>query len=233
MEDTRDFWMHKEYPKSCAPDDFWGQIKRTVHGKPVSQEQIDMIVRAVCDGLQFRKEDVLLDLGCGNGALSRYFFPFCSSMLGVDFSPYLLDIAKKNFEAPPDYLFREDDIVAYVRAEPFPVCFTKVLCYGVYSYLSLEDARILLEILHERFINVESIFLGNLPDREKIDTFFPPGTDTQRLVHDHLSPIGVWRSRDEMERLADDAGWNAEFRVMPSGYYAAHYRFDAVLRRKP
>lgn len=64
----------KEHPKTVAQDDFWAQVKRTVNGQPVSQEQIDMIVARVKSGLILQRGDKLLDLACGNGALSRYFF---------------------------------------------------------------------------------------------------------------------------------------------------------------
>ena len=67
-------YFHKEYPKTLDPDDLWGQVRRTVNGKPVSDAQIALIVAAIRDGLQFSKEDVVLDLACGNGALSSYFF---------------------------------------------------------------------------------------------------------------------------------------------------------------
>ena len=61
---------HKEFPKTVDPKDFWGQVKRAINGQAVTQEQIDLIVEAVCNGLLFGKTDNLLDIGCGNG---KYF----------------------------------------------------------------------------------------------------------------------------------------------------------------
>jgi cyclopropane fatty-acyl-phospholipid synthase-like methyltransferase len=231
MTDAEKFWLHKEYPKTCAADDFWGQIKRTVNGKPVAQEQIDLIINAVLSGLNLTQADILLDLGCGNGALSRYFFPHLSGMLGVDFSAYLIEIAKQYFERKPFFIFFEGDIVSFVNKEASPDIFTKALCYGTFAYLSLQNARILLETMHRRFINVELFFIGNLPDKEKIDAFYKPGVDYAALINDNASPIGVWRSQDEMQRLAAETGWIAEIRRMPASFYAAHYRYDVLLRR--
>lgn len=74
----RKYAFYKEHPKTCARDDFWSQVKRTVNGKPVSQDQIEMIVDAVISGLSLGMDDRLLDLCCGNGALTRYFFARCS-----------------------------------------------------------------------------------------------------------------------------------------------------------
>lgn len=231
MAQQDEHWLHKDYPKTCAPDDFWGQVKRTVKGQPVSQDQIDMIVSAVRMGLCFEEEDILLDLGCGNGALSRYFFPNCSGMLGVDFSGYLIEVAKNNFEKPPAFLFIKGDIVSYVEKEEVPQRFTKALCYGVFPYLSPQDARTLLKTLHRRFLNLSLLFIGNLPDKKKIGAFYPPETDYKSLINDNTSPIGIWRNCEEMQELAAETGWTAEFRTMPQGFYAGHYRFDALLRR--
>ena len=33
-------WDYKEYPKTLPPDDFWGQVRRTVMGKPISESEI-------------------------------------------------------------------------------------------------------------------------------------------------------------------------------------------------
>jgi ubiquinone/menaquinone biosynthesis C-methylase UbiE len=107
---TIDLKFYKEYPKTCDPNDFWGQVKRTVNGKPVSQDQIEMIVQVACNTLNLSKNDRLLDLCCGNGALTRYLFDACSGGLGVDFSEYLIGVARKHFikSSYEDYLLEEE-----------------------------------------------------------------------------------------------------------------------------
>ena len=44
MDKRDNAFVHKEFPKQFSKDDFWSQIKRTVDGKPVSEENIDMII---------------------------------------------------------------------------------------------------------------------------------------------------------------------------------------------
>jgi SAM-dependent methyltransferase len=96
---------YKEYPKTLAPDDFWGQVRRTVHGKPITENQIQLIVEAIKNGLDFQKNDCLLDIACGNGALSRRLFHDINEFLGVDNSEYLISVAIANFGAPPKIRF--------------------------------------------------------------------------------------------------------------------------------
>ena len=223
---------YKEYPKTLDPDDLWGQVRRTVHGKPVSDAQIALIVTAIRDGLQFSKEDVVLDLACGNGALSSYFFDDCQSLHGVDYSPYLIEIATKRFQVPGKSTFMVDDAVHYIQNESDPSHFTKALCYGSFACFTEADARQVLRSLRERFLNVSRLFIGELPDRDRAHLFYPPGKDYTSELQDPAAPIGIWRSQAEFYTLAADAGWDVASTLMPPEFYAAHYRFDALLTPK-
>jgi SAM-dependent methyltransferase len=229
MQEGRSNYDYKEYPKTCAPDDFWGQIRRTVNGKPVSDEQIAMIVEAVRNGLRLQPDDCLLDLACGNGALSRYFFEACRQLYGVDHSDYLIQVAKKNFERLPDYEFACGDAADYVRSEPNPERFTKALCYGSFSFFSPQGAQAVLDGLRRRFGAVRVLYIGNLPDRERAHRFYRPGRPYEQELADHTSQIGTWRNRTEFAAMARKTGWKVHFHQMGAAYYAAHYRYDAVL----
>ena len=88
---------YDENARTRAADDFWGQVKRTVHGVPVSDEQIKMIVDTIRSALDLKPDDTLLDIACGNGALSHLLFDSCSGCLGVDLSEHLISVAKANF----------------------------------------------------------------------------------------------------------------------------------------
>lgn len=227
---TKD-WVHKEYPKICDPNDFWGQIKRTVDGMPVSDYQINLIVEAIKSGLSLVKEESFLDLGCGNGALSQFFFEECNCFLGVDFSSYLIDVAKKNFEKRPNFSFIEYDAATYVKEEKNPKQFTKVLCYGAFPYLTENDAETVISSIYERFVNVKKVFLGNLPDLDRIDNFYYKDIKYQSDIKDNTSSIGIWRSKIEIIEMVRKFGWNPEIKFMPKEYYAANYRYDVILTR--
>ncbi|CUH49830.1 class I SAM-dependent methyltransferase [Ruegeria atlantica] len=225
------FTLYKEHPKTCAPDDFWGQVKRTVNGAPVSDDQITMIAEAVSSGLDLRQNDLLLDLCCGNGALSRLFFEKCRGGLGVDFSEKLVEIAKVNFERLPDQVYLLDDVVEYVRTGMNPDRFTKLLCYGSFAYLEAHRAEELLQLCFERYCNASVFYIGNLPDKDQMETFFTDRTYSEGVETEADSAIGIWRTPDEFRTLAERAGWSVSFSTMPEDFYAARYRYDVVLTR--
>lgn len=219
---------YEHYPRTLAADDFWGQVRRTVRGEPVGEEQIEMIVDAVLGALELRTDDVVLDLACGNGALSSRIYDRCAGLLGVDFSEYLISVAKDNFEQPPRYIYRCDDAAHYVRSETDPARFTKVLCYGSFSFFSPAGCETVLARLHERFTNVERVFIGNLPDRELAHLFYAQGLPEPARLDDHTEQIGTWRSRQQMTELARRCGWSASFSTMPPDFFSK-YRYDALL----
>jgi cyclopropane fatty-acyl-phospholipid synthase-like methyltransferase len=222
---------HDAYAKSRGPDDFWGQIRRTVRGVPVSNDQINLIVDKIRTQLQMKPDDSMLDLACGNGALSHRLFNSCAEFLGVDLSEYLISVAKTNFETLPNYRFIHQGVAECIRSESQPERFTKILCYGSFSYFPANDAGEVLQVLYEKFSNVKNIFIGNLPDKDLAVEFYKNQPDIKEL-EDPNSQIGIWRTRDEFMRLANDTGWHVEFSKMPAEFYASYYRYDVLLSRQ-
>ena len=221
-------WDYKEYPKTLAPDDLWGQVRRTVYGKPVSEDQIKMMVDAIIGGLELRPADVLLDIGCGNAALTARLFPFCDQCVGVDFSEYLISVANANFSSSR-HLFIYQDALEYLTRESAPLRFDKVLCFAVFSYLSDASAQQLLALLNQRFLNVRSVFMGNVPDPECAASFFKDADAVE--LHNPESQIGAWRSRNQLAAMAEQTGWRVQFQQMPPAFYQAHYRYNAIFER--
>ena len=227
-----DFSFYKEYPKTCRDDDFWGQVKRTVNGKSVSEEQISMIVSACSNALNLNKNDELLDLCCGNGALTDRLFNYCHGGLGVDFSEHLIGIANKYFNKSPErqYLLKD---VAHFFVEPYrPEKYTKVLCYGAFSYLEQSRAELVLSQLHQKFVNVTHVFIGNCPDKKLSNNFYSERNLSSQILDDPSSAIGIWRTKEEFTSLSEKCGWKVTFSKMPPEYYAVDYRYDVELTRE-
>ena len=214
------------HARSRPRDDLWGQVRRTVHGQPVPCAQIDLIVDAILRHLDLLPGDGLLDLACGNGALTTRLHPFCAASLGVDVSEYLIGVAQERF-ATHQHRFTAADAATFCETAP-PGSFTKALCYGSLSYLSDSEATRMLHALHSRFPRLDRVLLGNLPDLARIDRFQAPGLSLP--IRNPRSDLGIWRTVDEVANLAAP-GWRTTASTMLPGFHAAHYRFDALLER--
>lgn len=225
--------LYEAHARSCDPKDFQGQVMRTPHGKPIGGDQVDLLVDGVMRGLHIEPTDVVLDLCCGNGAITDRILSRCRGGVGVDFTPYLIEVAKANFERPPGCFYRLADVQDYTETTNNADRFTKAMCYGAFQCLSAVKAVATLSALRHRFPNVRQVFLGNLPDLDKVDFFFREVLATELWAledlkrHDTL--FGIWRSANEITKLAMECGWQTTILRMPPEYYCAHYRFDAVL----
>jgi SAM-dependent methyltransferase len=224
---------HDLHARTQDETDFWAQIRRTVNGKPVDQEQINQILNSISSALDFTPNDYLLDLACGNGALASHLFDKFQAYQGVDFSPRLIAVATQYFAKPPLFDFVLSGAAPYVQMATEPERYTKALCYGSFSYFSEEDALEVLHVLNHKFTKISRLFIGNLPDKNRADQFFLNGNVNPVEIKDHESAIGIWRSPDEFIELALSCGWHAKISRMPESYYAAHYRYDVLLTRLP
>ena len=223
-------WDYKEYPKTLPPDDLWGQVRRTVYGQPVSEDQIQMMVDAIVAGLELQPTSLLLDIGCGNAALGARLFPYCDQCLGVDFSEYLISVANTRF-ASPRHTFICQDAVEYAALEAEPLRFDKALCFGMFAYLSDASAQQLLASLNQRFLNVSSVFIGNIPDPDCAASFFKDRDLAGIELDNPQSQIGVWRTREQLAAMAKAAEWRVRFQHMSPDFYQAHYRYNAIFER--
>ena len=222
--------FYKEHPKLCDPKDYWGQVKRSVGGRPVDDAQIQLIVDAAIDALDVQRDDVLLDICCGNGALTTQVAAGCARAVGIDFSEALIQIAKADFEtAQHRYLLA--DALSWLKAPIDAQDFTIAQCYGSLSYLPRQAAEEAIASVHRNFPNVRRLYLGNLPNRDTAHQFYADQPVDADTLSQHDTQIGVWYRPADLVRLGQDIGWKFEIRFMPDHFYARKYRFDALLER--
>lgn len=86
--------------------------------------------------------ETVLDLGCGNGALSKAMFDKGYNVTGIDASRELLDIARKNY---PDIRFIEADATKFSLEQPVDLVFSN----AVFHWINKEHQRDMLKCVHE------------------------------------------------------------------------------------
>ena len=230
MRDTSSSnYFYNHHARACSETDFWGQVKRSVNGQPVDKGQINMIVSAIVEGLQLGANDFLLDLCCGNGALTTEIVKHCRRGFGVDLSEHLIYIAKKYFEKSGREDYQFGDALEFVSTAKNNQGYDKALCYGSFSYFSRQDSLMFLQNLQIHFPGISRLFVGNLADQDKIHEFYRDDLYEPGIEDDPTSPLGVWWSREAFSQMASEAGWQCIFTKMPEQFYAHHYRFDATM----
>jgi 2-polyprenyl-3-methyl-5-hydroxy-6-metoxy-1,4-benzoquinol methylase len=83
----------------------------------------------------FKKEDVVLDIGCASGYFLEHVYPNVKEIYGVDISPSYIAACKRTFTDQPHAHFFELDPIEYTDLSFLPASrFTKVICSGVIHY---------------------------------------------------------------------------------------------------
>ena len=78
--------------------------------------------------LDIEKGMKVLDLGCGNGALTKKIADMGADVIGMDASKEMLDIAKNNY---PKLTFRQDDGVKFSLSEPVDAVFSNAVFHWI------------------------------------------------------------------------------------------------------
>lgn len=214
---------YDQRPRQFKRDDFWRQVRRTINGEPVSEDQIGLIRQQIADLLELKEGDRFLDIGCGNGALTQYFKDCVNEILGVDNSKYLIEIANEYFSTPSVRFLHNhaSDLVSYPEIKKY----NKVMMYGVSSFL--EDSLI-IKLLHKIvLLNKSTMLLGNVRDRSQASHFYgslEKGCD----LDDVSTSMGKWRTREWFAEVACRLNINVKFAKMPANFYAERYYFDVV-----
>ena len=147
------------------------QVRRTVNGEDVAPEQIDLIVAQVINCPQLSHSDLLLDVGCGNGALTSL-FKLINSILGRSFQ-YLIDIARKYFEFQNiTYTLGDNQLI---NDDSSCRAYNKILMYGVSSFLTDVDLSEFISILFSPSYMcstpLKRLMIGNIRDIDKHPDF--------------------------------------------------------------
>ena len=215
-----------ERPKQFSENDFWRQVRRTINGEPVSEEQIAMIENQIIKLLQLSKNDNLLDIGCGNGALTTRLKKYVHASKGIDQSDYLIDIATKYFKNENE-VYEKASLKDFISVEN-AFGFNKCLLYGVSSFLNDETLQNLIYWFFNQKGTNNCLFIGNIRDKSLSKHFYSDVVSEDEL-DDTGSSMGKWRSKAWFEEISHNASLKLTITKMPASFYAHKYYFDVVL----
>jgi ubiquinone/menaquinone biosynthesis C-methylase UbiE len=203
-------------------------------------EQYDFkkIADDIIEKVHFEKEDVVLDLCCGNAALAKIISKSCKEIHGVDHSAHLIESAKKlkekenlknlslHFEnaVSIDKLFSENK-------------FDKSYCYFSFQYFDKKKRELLLEKLSRITKANGLIFVGDIPDKTRMWNFYPTRLKfyrekISRLIQfkDGECDLGWWIAPKEITEWCKRKQLEVSILRQEKNLPHAHYRFDVLIK---
>lgn len=228
--DWRGFW--NSGAAHLASQELLVQVGRTVGGRPIDEAEVAQAAGSVIEGLDLGGEDILLDLCCGNGLITRRLARACRAAIGVDCSSRLIEVAKA-CSAAPNVSYRvgaAEEIGALDLEPPNP---NKLSIVQALQHLTIQGLSRLLAALDARPQPITRLCFTDVPDAALIFAFYDT-PERQAEFHRRRAAgteaIGTWWDREELEDLLEAHGYEVEIKASPGPSYA-HYRFDVVGRR--
>jgi acetyltransferase-like isoleucine patch superfamily enzyme len=119
---------------------------------PYIQHRINFVLENII------KDDIILDIGCGEGYITDQMSKISPNIIGIDYSPEAIDCAAKRY---PHIQFHEMPVTLL----DFPDhSFDKIICLKVIEHLTiLQAAKMLSEIY--RVLKPGGVLLGSTPIR--------------------------------------------------------------------
>jgi 2-polyprenyl-3-methyl-5-hydroxy-6-metoxy-1,4-benzoquinol methylase len=236
MTSARNWHQHWSEVKNIASysrEDLLRQVGKTVFGQPIENEQISVIVQQIRDALKLTSEEVVIEIGCGNGLLTVEAAELCKHVYAIDYSEPLIETAGRlNGRVNVSYrVGAAEDRSSYSF---MPEGVRKVYSYEMLQHLTIEQTRAFLSNLYDIVAPQAIVFIGSIPDMARIRNFY--NTDERwhyylANVKSNTEQIGHWWDRGELTEIAQSAGFSIVFREQSPFLYTSHYRFNVILEK--
>ena len=148
LETWKQIWTRKGLADSSVTD------LLAYDGYEATKVDMEEVARQIASRLDIRKNDKVLEVGCGAGALAQY---LDCDYVGIDYSPTLV---RKHIE-----ILHNSVLTGEAADLPFKdKSFDKVICYGVYLYFDNKEyadkaTRELLRVARK------GVLIGEIPMR--------------------------------------------------------------------
>lgn len=230
MRNWEKFWTAKTHTSTESESDLLVQVGKTRFGVPVPQEQVQILSSHILKNIALTTEDRVLDLGCGNGILSKELSVSCRHVTGVDFSGNLLKTAtQKSSSSNIDYVKADLAKLGSVGFENGP--YSAAFCSEVIQNLDEEMFLEMLKGLHTHRHGEMRLLISGIPDLDRIRNFY----DTDERWSWYLSKIleggdhiGRWWTKQQVLSIIEKSGFIGRVIAQPNTLYTAHYRFDVL-----
>jgi ubiquinone/menaquinone biosynthesis C-methylase UbiE len=195
------------------------------------QEWLADYAAYIANVLNLTKDDVLLDVCCGNGLLTHHLAKHCKAVLGIDFSQTHIDFANQNYASPIVHFKCMDALqleTTIFDETMFKAGFTKVtLCF---SFQYFESVSLGLQLVQGVLKHTTGpLFLGDVPDRERFFVYYNSFPKIGRLIKQMLlqqNDMGKFWSYHELAFVAKQLNRKCQKIQQPKDFPYAHYRMD-------
>lgn len=213
-------------------DSLLKQVDMTLNGNEVSLKQVDLRINAIKQNLFLDKTDVLLDICCGNGLITKKLSAFVQNVYGLDFSEGLIEIAKSKNKSS-NVIYEIGDITK-INLQKYK-SINKINVYAGLQYISIDELKVFFDKI-KSYEKPLTVYCANVPDKECLWNYYDT-SEKKAFYHQRelegMPHIGTWFYKDDFTRMAKSLGLYLKFLEIEKGLNTTSYRFDILLSNNP
>lgn len=211
--------------------DLLNQVGKTYLGNTITKEIFNNIIKSIVFNLNILEKDEILDLCCANGLITKYISKYCKFVNGFDLSDDLINTANKVCSL---------DNNSFKTLNILDIDFNNYKSSKIYMYEALQffDGKMLKDLLVRitSSKNTFSLFIGSIPNQEKIFEFYNTQERKKYYFNEVLNNgkfhIGNWWYKEQIQYLCEDLGLACKIIEQDKSLHTAHYRFDCLIEKK-
>ncbi len=219
-----EFWDKRGTLQGAA-----GQVGRVVNGQEMDEVLLKKIAQQIALQLDLKPTDVLLDVCCGNGALSKLLLPYCKEINGIDFSQALMEKAKK--DAPPQIHFHCASALDF----NLPQQFDKAVLYFSFQYFETyaEGKKVIANMLQHAKPGA-LLLIGDITDSRKFFRYYNSLSALLRWFKQKINKqnnMGKFWHPNELFKICEELGVKGQLVEQENWQPYAGYRFDFLISK--
>jgi len=208
------------------------QVGKTVEKKTVDIKQLDIIVDSIINNLDLKCNDIVIDIGCGNGLLTKKISKNIKKIYGFDICEELIEVAKKhNYSSNIEYVY--SDIFDVDLKNKYQA--NKLYMYEVLQHFGYSELRKLLLKLKREVCEFE-LYIGGIPDYESLFKFYSTKDKRKYFYYSILESgtfhIGTWWYKEHIIFVCEDLNLKVRLIKQNKKLYTSKYRFDVIISSK-
>jgi ubiquinone/menaquinone biosynthesis C-methylase UbiE len=227
--------VYAQKVRTAATGDLLFQVGHTEGGRAISAAQFSAMVGDLRALLELSPQDRLLDLCCGNGAVTAVLAPEVAATVGLDLVEDLVAVARRQDPGGAHVRYLQCDLrrlpaLPALDEEPF----SRVLLHAALQHFKPADFKPLMrEILRRSRPDVVIVF-GFVPEAGKQKFLF--NTPRKRLYNWYLRArrrdvFGHWWSRAQLTQACAELGLSCSFHPVHDSLRASSHRFNMRIKR--
>lgn len=223
---------YEERAATAAAEDFLSPVGHTLGGKPISNEQFEIMVAELCGLLDLQPNDRVLDLCCGNGVITQHFARIAETVIGVDFSDPLIGVAKAHHQ-PNNVSYYVGDALNLLKTKGVEAPkFSKIVMNGALQHFSTRDFEVLIGNILAISTENPLIVLSLVPEQSKKYIFYNTPKRWFWWMRGRIrgfDPFGSWWTQNLIENACKKFGRRCQFHSHDHRLESARYRFSVVV----